>query len=310
VKQDDKEGLEVAIQCIGEAFGVDSSDKDQSERLSIKPATLESVFNLFLKTRDKVASSSATPKSASPTVEDKGKADKLKQKGNALMSGKDFTAAIDSYTQAIELDSTNPVYYSNRAAAHSSKGDHLLAVGDAEKAIEVDPTYVKAYHRLGHAHYSLGDYNEAATSFQRGLDVEPGNASLTSALTNAETRAKESEPLSDVPSTRSPQPGAGPGGMDFSGMADMLQGMGGGGPGGGGEGGIGGMLNNPMMMQMAQQMMANGGLERLMQNPSVASMMNRVQSGGGMPSMAELMSDPSLRDLASQFGAAGAAGGR
>lgn len=108
-------------------------------------------------------------------------------------------------------------------------------------------------------------------------------------------------------------------------MAEMLQGMGGGAPGGDGPGGgLGGLLNNPMMMQMAQQMMANGGLERLMQNPSVANMvshsssgccfprynlastgfflnrvsqMNRVQSGGGMPSMAELMSDPGLRDL-------------
>ena len=168
VKQDDKEGLEVAsasqkllsdpieltvvpplVQCIGEAFGVDPSDNGQSERLSIKPATLESVFDLFLKTRDKVASSSAPPKPASPTTEDKANADKLKQKGNTLMSGKNYDEAIETYTKAIDLDPTNPVYYSNRAAAHSSKGDHLSATGDAEKAIEVDPSYVKAYHRLG-----------------------------------------------------------------------------------------------------------------------------------------------------------------
>lgn len=93
--------------------------------------------------------------------------------------------------------------------------------------------------------------------------------------------------------------------MDLSGMADMLRGMGGGGSGGGTPD-LSGMLNNPMMAQMAQQMMANGGLERLMQNPSVANMMNRVQSGGGMPSLSELMSDPGLRELASQFGTGGA----
>ena len=169
VKQDDKEGLEVAsasqsllsdpmvelttipflVQCIGEAFGVDPSDNVQSERLSIKPATLETVFDLFLKTRDKVASSSAPPKPVNPTAEDKANADKLKQKGNSLMSGRNYDEAIETYTKAIELDPTNPVYYSNRAAAHSSKGDHLSATGDAEKAIEVDPAYVKAYHRLG-----------------------------------------------------------------------------------------------------------------------------------------------------------------
>ena len=61
---------------------------------------------------------------------------------------------------------------------------------------------------------------------------------------------------------------------DMGGMADVLRnmGMGGGGAGGGGMPDLGSLMNNPMMMQMAQQMMANGGMERLMQNPSVANM--------------------------------------
>ena len=69
----------------------------------------------------------------------------------------------------------------------------------------------------------------------------------------------------------------------------MLRGMTGGGPGGGGGGGGGGgdglagMLNNPMMMQMAQQMMANGGLERLMGNPAVANMVGHTSSGRFSP---------------------------
>ncbi len=76
--------------------------------------------------------------------------------------------------------------------------------------------------------------------------------------------------------------GAGaPAGM--AGMADMLRNMGMGGAGGAGAGGAGGMpdlaglMNNPMMMQMAQQMMQNGGLERLMQNPSVANMVRVLE---------------------------------
>ena len=137
------------IQRVGEAFGVDPSDDVQSERLSIKPPTLETVFDLPLKTRDEVTSSSAPPKPASRTAEDKANADKLKQEGNALMSGKNYDEAIETYTKAIELDSTNPDYYYNRATAHSSKGDYLSATSDAEKAIEVDPSYVKAYYRLG-----------------------------------------------------------------------------------------------------------------------------------------------------------------
>lgn len=65
------------------------------------------------------------------------------------MSSKSYDLAIDSYTRAIALDASNPVYYSNRAAAYASKGDHTSAVNDAEKAIKVDPSFVKAYSRLG-----------------------------------------------------------------------------------------------------------------------------------------------------------------
>lgn len=134
---------------------MDSTNEEQAKKLSIKPATLQSIFDVFTKTRQKVASqapaasSSAIPTSSGPTAEDKAQAEKAKQTGNAQMSTKDYDGAIESYDRAIALDPTNPVYYSNRAAAYSSKGDHLAAVGDAEKAISVDTKFVKAYHRLG-----------------------------------------------------------------------------------------------------------------------------------------------------------------
>ena len=123
-------------------------------RLSVKPATLQSIFDVFLKTKDRISSTAQAASSASsttpvpPSTEDKAAADKLKQEGNALMSSKQYDKAIDAYTEAIKR-APNPVYYSNRAAAHSSKGDHLTAAVDAEKAIELDPKFVKGYSRLG-----------------------------------------------------------------------------------------------------------------------------------------------------------------
>ncbi|KAH9949430.1 TPR-like protein [Amylocystis lapponica] len=323
VKQDDKESLEVAIQCIAEAFEVDPADEGQVARLSVKPATLSTIFDVFLKTRDKLASPSgaaSTSGSSSapavspllPSADDKAAAEKLKADGNAKMTAKNFDAAIASYTAAIARDPTNAVFYSNRAAAHSSKGEHADAVFDAEKAIEVDPSFVKAYHRLGHALYSMADFKAAAAAFRRGLALDPSNVALKSGLQNAEARIpaeeaadEEMPPLDPTPTSRS---GAGAGnGAGGGGMADMLSGLGLGGAGGGAGGGmpdLAGLMNNPAMMQMAQQMMSNGGLDRLMSNPAVANMMGRVRSGD-MPSMAELMADPSLRDLASQYGGGG-----
>jgi tetratricopeptide (TPR) repeat protein len=143
------------VQCIGEAFGVDPTDEEQADRLSVKPATLQNIFEVFLKTMDKISSkgqvppstSSATP--VSPSAEDKNAAEKHKQKGNAFMTSKKYDEAIEAYTEATKLDPSNPVYYSNRAAAHSSKGDHLTAAIDAEKVIEIDPKFTKGYSRLG-----------------------------------------------------------------------------------------------------------------------------------------------------------------
>ncbi|KAG1754980.1 TPR-like protein [Suillus paluster] len=309
VKQDDREGLEVAIQCIGEAFGVDPSDDKQRERLSIKPAKLQTIFDVFLKTRSKVGPSSAPTTPSAPSTEDKAKAEKLKQTGNTRMTAKKYDEAIDAYTKAIALDSTNPVYYSNRAAAYASKGDHASAILDSEKAIEVDPTFVKAYSRLGNAHYTLGDYKAAASAFKKGVELDPTNANLKSGLQNATDRIPSEDddddgppplvpegdiPMSNVSSNARGDAGAG----GLGGMADIFRNMG----GAGGMPDLAGLMNNPMMMQMAQQMMANGGMERLMSNPNVANMMNRMQSGGTTPSMEEIMADPELRNIASQFG--------
>lgn len=139
------------VQCIGEAFGVDPSNQAQVDRLSVKPATLQSIFDVYIKTVDKVGAnepSTSKPKAASAV--DKVAAEKFKAAGNASMSAKKYDEAIKAYSEAIDIDPTNAIYYSNRAAAYSSSGDHLSAVGDAEKSISVDSSFVKAYHRLGY----------------------------------------------------------------------------------------------------------------------------------------------------------------
>ena len=65
------------------------------------------------------------------------------------MTSKQYSSAIDKYTEAIALDAKNPVYFSNRAAAYSSVGDHQKAVDDAESALAVDGSFVKAVSPLG-----------------------------------------------------------------------------------------------------------------------------------------------------------------
>jgi len=212
----------------------------------------------------------------------KAAAEALKAKGNALMSQKLYDSAIEQYTDAIKLDS-NPVYYSNRAAAWGGLGEHGKAVEDAEKAIELDPKFSKAYSRLGyvesyarnsrldvltssHAHFSNGDYQSAVDAYEAGLKLDPSNPNMKAALSTAKSRVSESSSVADR------EPSAGGGGPD---LASMMRGMGGGGAGGGG-GGAGGM---PDLAGLASMMGGLGG------------------GGGGMPDLASLMQNPQMMQM-------------
>lgn len=72
-------------------------------------------------------------------------AEKLKQQGNTAFTNEDFLRAIDLYSQAIELNPTNPIYYSNRAAAFYSLNEFEDSLKDANKAIELDDKYLKVH---------------------------------------------------------------------------------------------------------------------------------------------------------------------
>lgn len=146
------------MQCIAEAFGVDPDSAEDEKAYSIKPASLVSILDVFLKTKAKTFASASphseasVPQSSTDISEtDKIKAESLKTKGNQLMGQKLYDSAIEQYTEAIKLD-PNPVYYSNRAAAWGGAGQHEKAVEDAEKALQLDPKFTKAYSRLGYVH--------------------------------------------------------------------------------------------------------------------------------------------------------------
>jgi small glutamine-rich tetratricopeptide repeat-containing protein alpha len=103
----------MTVQCIGEAFGIDPSNTTQKDRLSIKPATLQSIFDVYLKTSAQASQAkldeSTHASRSEPSGEAKAEAERHKQAGNQYMSSKSYDRAVESYTQAIELDGTSPV---------------------------------------------------------------------------------------------------------------------------------------------------------------------------------------------------------
>ncbi|XP_052480586.1 serine/threonine-protein phosphatase 5 [Gossypium raimondii] len=82
-----------------------------------------------------------------------------------------YGQAIDLYTQAIELNSQNAVYWANRSLAHTKLEEYGSSIQDATKAIEVDPKYSKGYYRRGAAYLAMGKFKEALKDFQQVLGL-------------------------------------------------------------------------------------------------------------------------------------------
>lgn len=302
ISEDLVESIDVAVECIADAFEV---DKDQSEQI-------KSAFGG--KTLLEIAAgaeSSAAPEKAETravSAEDKAKAELLKAEGNAAIAARDYTRAVQRYTEAIALDPYNVVYYSNRAAAYTSLQQLEKAVADAEKAIELDPGFTKAYSRLGLAQYNLGNSVAAMKAYEKGIAAEGSTPSdaMKAGYETAKKRAEaelggpvEGEATRDLDAAASSSSGssgaaagagAGAGGMpDFSSMFG----------GAGGMPSLAEMMNNPQVMQAAQNLMSNpGALLGLMNNPEIARMAQNLGGEGGLEG---LMNNPMLRNMANQF---------
>lgn len=54
-----------------------------------------------------------------------------------------YKDALEWYDKAIELDSSNAIYFANRAFTHIKMEKLGSAIADASQAIELNPKYVK-----------------------------------------------------------------------------------------------------------------------------------------------------------------------
>jgi small glutamine-rich tetratricopeptide repeat-containing protein alpha len=303
IASEDRESVEVAIDCVSEVFDVKVEDK----HAILGQESLVSLVDKLQKGEVSTPEESTELEAETSRVseEDRTWAEKLKVEGNRFMAQQRFQDAVDSYTKAIERDGTNAVYYSNRSAAYSSIRESQKAADDAKKAIEIDPSYSKAYSRLGLALYSLGDAQGALEAYEKGIKAEGDSPSdgmrrgyetakkrVQEDLENSVPSAADTPPVTSPDSTEQTSRGAGAGAGGMPDMSNLF---------GGGMGGLSQLMNNPQIAGMAQNLMSNpSALSGLLNNPAVQRMQERMGSGQ-MPSFGELMSDPALQDLARNF---------
>eukprot|EP01113_Clastostelium_recurvatum_P040462 TRINITY_DN6293_c0_g1_i11.p1 TRINITY_DN6293_c0_g1~~TRINITY_DN6293_c0_g1_i11.p1 ORF type:complete len:689 (+),score=82.44 TRINITY_DN6293_c0_g1_i11:43-2109(+) len=132
---------------------------------------------------------------AAPLLPHLEQAEVLKNEANQCFTRGEWSLAVDKYTQAIDLDNTNPVFYSNRAAALCSWGDSFggavpllgysyyeRALADADKALSLDPSYLKAIGRKALVHLRMQSYEEALRYYKRALSFSPSDATYKKGL--------------------------------------------------------------------------------------------------------------------------------
>ncbi|XP_047034454.1 small glutamine-rich tetratricopeptide repeat-containing protein beta [Helicoverpa armigera] len=164
----------------------------------------------------------------------RSEAEKLKNEGNEFMKSDRHREALEKYTRAIELDPSNPVYFCNRAAAHFKLGENEAAVADCTAALGLQPDYGKAHSRLGLALTALERHREARAAYARAAQLEPDNESYRQNLRLADEQlAAHGE--------RAP--------LD-----------------------LGGLLQNPALLNMATEMLAD---------PNMQNLISGLMSGGG-----------------------------
>lgn len=185
---------------------------------------------------------------------DKVEAERQKMLGNEFIAANKPEKAVECYDKAIKNDSSNAVYFSNRAAAYSMMGEHFKALEDAKQSCKLNPSYSKAYNRLGKAHLALGEPEEAVVAFEKAVELDPKDMNLKTSLEAARRAASgDSDDGIAVNDTADKMPNLG--GMDF-----------------------GSMMNNPQFMSMAQQMMQSGALNDMLKDPKTKDMMKNMMS--------------------------------
>jgi tetratricopeptide (TPR) repeat protein len=101
----------------------------------------------------------------------------LKQTADQQFKEKSYRAAMEAYTQALQMDITakrwNAILHCNRAACHMCLNMFSDAVHDCNTAVLLYSDYHRAYLRRARAYRAMDKYNESVRDYRRYLCSDP-----------------------------------------------------------------------------------------------------------------------------------------
>lgn len=134
-----------------------------------------------------------------------------------------YKEALMNYNYAIELNNSDPVFYSNRALCYFKMEKYIFliflryifflffylfvcysyenCIDDCNAALKIDSKYVKAYYRRMQANECLGNNNQAFEDCSKVLEFQPDNVDAKRSLERIQKRLNNNNKLSESKTT-------------------------------------------------------------------------------------------------------------
>ncbi len=204
-------GFDATMLAIGNALfpdkiGVHEAEEYLNNRISTQIANYEEEYKKLTKLENTVKKESAENESDKDfkqeiekmqkrTIDSEKEREKQNQmtawdyrrQGDRYFYKKQYKDAIDSYSNAIHMQSNNATFYNDRACAYIDWDDYSKdnsyyhkAFSDLDKAIKLNPLFAEAYINRGYIYDSLEKYNEAISDYSKAIELTPEYAATYS----------------------------------------------------------------------------------------------------------------------------------
>ena len=106
----------------------------------------------------------------------------FKEKGNEYFKKGEYDEALKLYSQAIDSEPSNHIFYSNRSACYFKLGKYQESLNDAKKCVEINHSWAKGYQRKGLAENKLNLLWQGFVSYSIGSLYDTKNDSIQNEL--------------------------------------------------------------------------------------------------------------------------------
>jgi len=98
--------------------------------------------------------------------------------GVAAFNNKDFAAAVNFFSKAIEQDQNNADAFVYRGGAYNSLGELDKAFADCDAAIRLDPKQVSALANRGSVWFAKNEFDKALADYDAAIRLDAQNATI------------------------------------------------------------------------------------------------------------------------------------